>query len=807
MQVLPKHAQVVVVGGGIAGASTAYHLAKLGCTDVVLLEQGRLTCGTTWHAAGLVGQLRSSRNATRMSRYGIELYSTLEAETGLATGWKQCGSLNVAKTPERLILLKRQMARAKSFGIDFDFITPSEAGKIYPLLRTDDLSGAVWIPGDGKANPTDLTQSLARGARMRGVKVFEQTMVKEVILVKGAVAGVRWRADGEEAELGCETLVNCAGQWAREFGAHAGVNVPLFPAEHFYMVTKPIPGVHPDLPVMRDPDGYIYYKEEVGGLVMGGFEPKAKPWNVPAIPEHFEFQLLPEDWDQFEILMRNAIHRTPCLETAEIRALLNGPESFTPDGNFILGEAPGVRRYFVCAGFNSAGIANAGGAGQLIAEWIINGEAPLDLWDVDIRRFASYHANRRHLADRTVESLGLHYAMRWPREELATVRPLRRSPLYDRLKAKGAVFGSKLNWERANYFLPAGENEPPPTFGTPLWLPHVIDEQRATREDVVVFDQTSFAKFVLKGRDALSVLQRLCANDIDVPVHRMVYTAMLNERGGFESDLTITRLSPDEFFILTGSAQAVRDADWIERHIGATEFAALVDVTSAYSVVSVMGPKSAALLARLSSDDWSKEALPFSMTRDSDVGYARVRSALMSYVGGPGYELLVTADQCVALYDALCSAGADLGLRDAGYYTIDALRIEAGRRAWGAELGPDETPWEAGLGFAVKLDKAADFIGKAALVRQRARGCAKRLLVFSFVDPAAFAWGGEPILMDGKNVGELTSTGYSRKHGRMIAMGYARSTEPLSDAALLAATYAVDVAGELFAVAPHLRLA
>jgi 4-methylaminobutanoate oxidase (formaldehyde-forming) len=807
MQALPKHAQVVVVGGGIAGASTAYHLAKLGCTDVVLLEQGKLTCGTTWHAAGLVGQLRATRNATQMSRYGIELYSTLEAETGLATGWKQCGSLNVAKTPERLILLKRQMARAKSFGIDFDFITPTQAGKIYPLLRTDDLSGAVWIPGDGKANPTDLTQSLARGARMRGVRLFEQTTVKEVILVRGAVAGVRWRAHGEEAELGCETLVNCAGQWAREFGAQAGVNVPLFPAEHFYIVTKPISGVHRELPVMRDPDGYIYYKEEVGGLVMGGFEPKAKPWTVPAIPEGFEFQLLPEDWDQFEILMRNAIHRTPCLETAEIRTLLNGPESFTPDGNFILGEAPGVRRYFVCAGFNSAGIANAGGAGRLIAEWIINGEAPLDLWDVDIRRFASYHANRRHLADRTVESLGLHYAMRWPREELATVRPLRRSPLYDRLKAKGAVFGSKLNWERANYFLPAGENEPPPSFGMPGWLAYLIEEQRATREYVAVFDQTSFAKFVLKGRDALSVLQRLCANDIDVPVQRMVYTAMLNERGGFESDLTITRLSGDEFFILTGSAQAVRDADWIERHIDANEHAALIDLTSAYSVVSVMGPKSTALLARLSSDDWSKEALPFSMTRESDVGYARVRAARMSYVGGPGYELLVSTDQCVTLYDALCSAGADLGLRDAGYYTIDALRIEAGRRAWGAELGPDETPWEAGLGYTVKLDKAADFIGKAALVRQRAQRSAKRLLMFSFVDRAAFAWGGEPILMDGRNVGELTSAGYSRKHARMIAMGYARSTDPLSDAALLAATYAIDVAGELFAVAPHLRLA
>jgi len=806
LSTVPTHAQVVIVGGGIAGASTAYHLAKLGCRDVVLLEQGKLTCGTTWHAAGLVGQLRATRNATRMSRFGIELYSSLESETGLATGWKQCGSLNVARTPERLTLFKRQMARAKGFGIDFEFITPSEAGAIYPLLRTDDLAGAVWIPGDGKANPTDLTQSLAKGARMLGVRIVEDARVTAVIAERGSVTGVRWRNAESESELRCEAIVNCAGQWAREFGKLAGVNVPLFSAEHFYVVTNPITGVHPNLPVMRDPDGYIYYKEEVGGLVMGGFEPVAKPWNVSSIPDRFEFQLLPEDWDHFEILMRNAIHRTPCLETAGIKTLLNGPESFTVDGNFILGEAPGLRRYFVCAGFNSAGIANAGGAGRLIAEWVVGGEAPIDLWDVDIRRFAPFHANRVHLADRTSETLGLHYAMRWPREELVTVRPLRRSPLYERLKARGAVFGSKLNWERANYFLPAGDEEPPPTLGTPGWLPVVLDEQRAAREGVVVFDQTSFSKLVLKGRDALAVLQRLCANDIDVPVGRMVYTAMLNDRGGFESDLTITRLAADTFFILTGSAQATRDYDWIDKHIGEDEFAALVDVTSAYSVISVMGPRATELLARISSDDLGPKGLPFSMTRDIDVGYARARAARMSYIGGPGYELCVGTDQCATLYDALQDAGAHLHLRDAGYYTIDALRIEAGRRAWGAELGPDDTPWEAGLGYAVKLDKPTNFFGKDALLRQRDEGWPKRLVIITLDETAAFPWGGEPILMDGRNVGELTSAGYSRARGRAVAMGYARSDRALTDEALLGAKYAIDIAGEVFAATPHLKL-
>jgi 4-methylaminobutanoate oxidase (formaldehyde-forming) len=444
-----------------------------------------------------------------------------------------------------------------------------------------------------------------------------------------------------------------------------------------------------------------------------------------------------------------------------------------------------------------------------VAEWIVGGEAPLDLWDVDIRRFAPFHANRKHLADRTVESLGLHYAMRWPREELQTVRPLRRSPLYERLRAKRAVFGTKLNWERANYFLPASAEVPPYTFDTPGWLPFVLDEQRACREDVVVFDQTSFSKFILKGRDALAVLQRLCANELDVPIGRMVYTAMLNERGGFESDLTITRLGEDTFFILTGSGQATRDASWIERHLDPSEFVVLVDVTSAFSVISLMGPKSEALLARLSPDDLTKAGLPFSMTAEIDVGYARLRAARMSYVGGPGYEMVVPTDQCVTLYDALWSTGESFGLKDAGYYTIDALRIEAGRRAWGPELSPDETPWEAGLAYAVKMDKAAPFIGRAALAKQRGAGIRKRLVIFAFDDSRAFPWGGEPILMDGRNVGELTSAGYSRKFGRAIAMGYARAgaeEPPLSDERILAARYVVDIAGTAFTVTPHIKL-
>ena len=780
----PSHAKVVIVGGGIAGCSTAYHLAKAGWTDVLLLEQGKLTSGTTWHAAGLVGQMRPNRNMTRMSKYGIELYATLEQETGLATGWKQCGSVNVARTPERMKVLRRQVALARSFGVDCHEISPKEAGDLYPVMRTDDLAGAIWLPGDGKANPADLCMSLAKGARNRGVKMLEGVQVTGVITERRAgadqVSGVRVLQDGAEHTIRCEVLVNCAGQWARQFGALAGVNVPLYSAEHFYIVTGKIDGVHPMLPVMRDPDGFIYYKEEVGGLLMGGFEPQAKPWKVDPIPADFAFQLLDEDWDQFEILMTNAIHRTPCLETAEVKMLLNGPESFTPDGNFILGEAPELRRYYVCAGFNSAGIANSGGAGRLMAEWIIGGEPSTDLWDVDVRRFGSFTGNRRALSERTGETLGLHYAMRWPRQELETARPLRTSPLYDLLAAKGAEFGSKNGWERANYFRPHGVSRPDYTLDTPGWLPWMQAEQRATREAVAIYDQTSFSKLLLQGRDALALLQRLCANQMDVPIGKMVYTPMLNARGGFESDLTVIRPAVDRFLIITGSAQTVRDMDWISRHIGEDDRAVLTDVTPMYSVISVMGPKARELLARVSPDDLSPESLKFSWTREIDLGHARVRAARMSYVGGPGFELYVPVEMARHVYLALHEAGADLGLRDAGYYAIDALRIEQGRRAWGAELGPDETPWEAGLAFSVKLDKPG-FIGREALIAAQGQSLRKKLVSVVFSDPAVYAWGGEPLTVATANgedtVGELSSVGWSPlagTSGACVGLAYVR---------------------------------
>ncbi len=772
--ILPSHVQTIIIGGGIVGCSSAYHLAKMGRTDVLLLEQGKLTSGTTWHAAGLVGQMRPNRNMTVMSKYGIELYAALEAETGLATGWKQCGSVNVARSPERMKVLRKQTAMARSFGVECQLITPQEAGTLYPVMRTDDLQGAIWLPGDGTVNPADLCMSLAKGARNRAVKIVEGIEVTGVIIERGMAVGVRTA----QGDVRCEVIVNCAGQWARQQGYLAGVNVPLFSAEHFYIVTGKIDGVLPNLPVMRDPDGFIYYKEEVGGLVMGGFEPHAKPWKMDPIPSTFQFELLDEDWDQFEPLMTHALHRTPCLETAEIKMLLNGPESFTPDGNFILGQAPELRNYFVCAGFNSAGIANSGGAGRLIAEWIIGGEPSTDLWDVDIRRFGAFTSNRKALSERTGETLGLHYAMRWPRQELETARPLRTSPLYDLLGARGAEFGSKNGWERANYFRPAGQARPSHTLERPGWLPWVIQEQRATREAVALYDQSSFSKLLLQGRDALAVLQRLCANEVDVAVDKMVYTALLNERGGFESDLTVIRQQPtamgESFLIITGSGQAVRDFDWISQHIGADAHAILSDVSPLYCVLSVMGPNARALLSRVSPDDLSAQGLRFSWTKMIDLGLARVRAARISYVGGPGYELYVPVEMTRHVYLALTAAGADLGLCDAGYYALDALRIEQGRRAWGAELGPDETPWEAGLGYAVKLDKQVDFIGRKALAASLNQPLRKKLVTLLFDSPEAYAWGGEAIVVQGDSVGEISSAGWSAQAGVCVALGYVR---------------------------------
>jgi len=802
----PSQARVVVIGGGIVGCSTAFHLAKLGCPDVVLLEQGQLSCGTTWHAAGLVGQLRAHESMTRLIRYSTQLYAGLEADTGLASGWKNCGSLTVARTPDRMTQLRRTAAIARAYGVDCDTISPAEAGRRWPLMRIDDLAGAVWLPADGKCNPSDLTQALARGARARGVRIIEGTRVTAIATEGGAVAGVGWHdKSGDAGHCRCEIVVNCAGQWAKAVGRLCGVTVPLHSAEHFYVVTERIEGVHPDLPVMRDPDGFVYFKEEVGGMVMGGFEPNAKPWGMDGVPENFEFQLLPEDWDQFEPLMQNAIHRVPALAGCGIKQLLNGPESFTPDNNFLLGEAPEVRNFFVGAAFNSMGIASAGGAGLALAEWIVAGEPTMDLWPVDIRRFARFNGNDRWLHDRVKETLGLHYAMPWPNRELASARPLRRSPLYPLLKSAGACFGSKMGWERANWFASGGG---PPSieysFGRQNWFAASAREHSATRTAVALFDMSSFSKFIVKGRDAESVLQYLMANDVAVPPGRTVYSAMLNERGGFESDLTLTRLAHDEYLVVTGSAQTTRDFNYIERRIPTDKRCVIVDVTGLYAVLAVMGPRSRELLTRVSRANFANQHFPFGSSREVDLGYATVRATRLTYVGELGWELYVPVEQAVAVYETLHEAGADLGLVDAGYYAIESLRIEKGYRAWGRELTPDYTPLEAGLGFAVKLGTGIPFRGREALLALRQHGLMRRMVVLSVADPGPVLWGGELIVRDGRPAGHVTSAAYGHTLGSAVAMGYVGSnTAQVEDSVIEAGRYQIDVAGALVEARVH----
>ncbi|MFI6601586.1 FAD-dependent oxidoreductase [Nonomuraea sp. NPDC050536] len=776
IKALPSRAQVVIIGGGIVGCSVAYHLAELGWTDVVVLEQGQLSCGTTWHAAGLVGQLRSTESMTKLIQYSTDLYGRLEAETGFGTGWKRCGSVSVARTPERMTQLRRTAAQARNYGITAEIITPAEAGELWPVMRTDDLVGGVWLPGDGKANPSDLTQALARGAQRRGVQVLERIRVTGVSVVDGRVRKIATT----EGDIETEILVNCAGQWAKQLGRMAGVTVPLHSAEHFYVVTEQIEGVRPDLPVMRDPDGYAYFKEEVGGLVVGGFEPDAKPWGMDGIPHPFEFQLLEEDWDQFSIIMENAVQRVPALETTGVRMFYNGPESFTPDNMFLLGEAPEVAGYFVAAGFNSAGIASAGGAGKALAEWIVNGSPTTDLWPADLRRFARWADNDTWLRDRVTETLGLHYAMSWPNKELETARPLRRSPVHHLLEAGGACFGSKMGWERVNYF---GVPQPY-TFARPGWQEQVNAEVNACRTGAALFDQTSFSKFTLKGPESVDVLQWLCTADVDVEVGRVVYTGLLNERGGYESDLTVTRVAHDEYLIVTGSAQTTRDFDHISKGIGDRR-AALVDVTGAYAVFGIMGPESRNILKKVSKADF--DDFPFGTSRLIDLGYATVRATRVTYVGELGWELYVPAEFAVTVYETLRGTG----VAEAGYYAIEAMRIEKGYRAWSRELGPEVTPAEAGLRFTCR--KSGGFRGADKALEPPSR----RVVSIVLDDPDAHLWGGESLLADGAPVGYVTSAAYSPTLGRAVALGF------VSDVSL--GKCDVDVAGELYSAQISLK--
>ena len=800
MSDLPATARAVVIGGGIIGCSTAYHLGKLGWTDTVLLERHKLTSGTTFHAAGLVGQLRTSANITQLLGYSVDLYKRLEAETGLQTGWKMNGGLRLACTAERWTEVRRQATTAHSFGLEMHLLTPQEAQDLWPLMTIDDLVGAAFLPTDGQANPSDITQSLARGARRTGVKIFEDTPVTRIIVEDGRIRGVQT----PQGTVECEKVICCAGQWTRVLAGSVGVNVPLVSVEHQYMITERIPGVTPNLPTLRDPDRLTYWKEDVGGLVWGGYEPNPKPWAEKGIPEGFHFETLTPDFDQYEQFMDAAIGRVPALATAGVKQLLNGPESFTPDGNFILGEAPELKNFYVGAGFNAFGIASGGGAGMALAEWAALGSAPYDLWPVDIRRFGSVHRSIDWVRARTSEAYGKHYTIAWPSEEMQSARPTRRSPLYAHLAAAGACFGEKLGWERPNWFADLAAGETPAdrySYQRPGWWDAVKREHLAARNAAVLIDQTSFAKFSLQGPDAAQALNWIAAGNVDRAVGSLTYTQLLNRKGGIEADVTVARLAPDEFYIVTGTGFATHDFNWIARNLPEGCRATLSDVTSGSAVLSLMGPDAREILSRICPDDLSNAAFPFGTAQHISVARCPVLALRVTYLGELGWELHMPVEVAVTVYQALQA----VGVVNAGYRAIETLRLEKGYRAWGSDIGPDHTPIEAGLGWACKMKSGIPFQGRDAVAAQLENGVKKRLATFTVADPEVILLGRETILRDGARVGWLSSGGFGHTIGRPIGLGYVRHSQGVSEDFIRSGTYQLEVASALVPATVHLE--
>ena len=799
MKNLPTSSKTVIIGGGIIGCSTAYHLAKMD-EEVLLLERNKLTSGTTFHAAGLVGQLRSNANITQLLGYSVELYNKLEAETGLGTGWKMNGGLRLACNEERWTEVKRQATTAHSFGLQMDLLTPKEAQELWPLMNVDDVIGAAFMPTDGQANPSDITQALAKGARMAGAQIFEDCKVLDLEIEKGKIRAVIT----ETGRVECEKLVLCAGQWSRNFAKRYGVNIPLVSMEHQYMVTEAIKDMPKNLPTLRDPDRLTYYKEEVGGLVMGGYENNPIPWAVNGVPKGFHYTLLDSNFDHFEPLMALALGRVPALETAGIKTLTNGPESFTPDGNFIIGEAPELRNFFVGAGFNAFGIAAGGGAGMALAEWVKNGEPPYDLWSADIRRFGRPHFDTDWVRKRTVEAYGKHYTMAWPFEEHDSGRPCRKSPLYDSLASQGACFGEKLGWERPNWFADKGQDAKDIySFERQNWFENVGREHKACREAAVLFDQSSFAKFALKGPDALDALNWICANDVNKPVGSLIYTQMLNDHGGIECDLTIARLAENEFYIVTGTGFATHDFDWISRNIPGGMNCQLFDITSANAVLSLMGPRARDILEAVTGDDVSHAGFAFGSVKTISIAACPVQALRVTYVGELGWELHLPVEYASAVYTALMAAGKAHGLQNAGYRAIESLRLEKGYRAWGSDIGPDHSPFESGLGWAVKLRKNTPFKGREAAETQRATGVKKLMACFT-APKEVILQGRETIYRNGARVGWLTSGGYGYTVEKSIGYGYVRRAEGVDAAYVLDGAYELEVASEMVKCDVHL---
>ncbi len=786
---LPRQARVVIVGGGIVGCSIAYHLTKLGWSDVLLLERKQLTCGTTWHAAGLVRASQAYANLTKLAVYTTNLYRTLEQETGQATGFKETGSLSIALNEERWDEFKRSATAGKAMGVEVEVIDTAEAKRRHPLINTEGVLGAIYFPRDGQCDPGATALSLARGAKMRGATILEGVKVTGVKVRDGRAVGV----ETDHGPVDCEVVVNAGGMWARDIGLMAGVRVPLHAAEHFYAVTEPIEGLPGKLPVLRVMDSYTYVKEDAGKILFGCFEPVAKPWGMNGIPEDFCFDQLPEDLEHFSPVVEAMLHRIPILQTAGIRTFFNGPESFTPDQRYLLGESPEVEKFFVAAGFNSIGIQSAGGAGMALAHWIVDGHPPFDLWDVDIRRMMPHQNDKTYLKERVSEALGLLYGMHWPFRQFETARGRRKTPLYETLKARNACFGEVAGWERANWFAPAGVAPAYEySWKRQNWFPYRAEECRAVRERVGLLDLSTFAKFRVEGPDAARELNRISAAEVDVAPGRAVYTQWLNPRGGIEADLTVTRLSKDAFLVVTAAATAVRDWTWLKRHLRGAATAS--DVTEQFGMIGVMGPESRALLARLTDADLGNEAFPFGASREVEVAGIALRATRISYVGELGWELMVPWAETARLYEALASAGEDLGVRPVGMHAMDVLRLEKGYRHWGHDIGDEDTPLQAGLGFAVGWKKAGEFIGRAALEKQRTEGVTRRLLAFQLEDPEVLLYHNEPIWRDGVLVGRTTSGNYGHTLGSAIALGYVPVEPGSAPAVALEGRYEIEVA-------------
>ncbi|GAA0401956.1 FAD-dependent oxidoreductase [Cocleimonas flava] len=797
---LPSSAQVVIVGGGVIGCSLAYHLTKLGITDVMLLERKTLTCGTTWHAAGLVPTLRANYSMSMLAKYSAELYGKLEEETGQATGYVRNGSLTIATNKERLAELKRGASMAKVAGFPCDVIDPDQAKEIWPLLNIEDVVGAIHLPDDGMASPVDLTNALARGAKNGGAQIFENTKVIDMIVKDGKAAGVVT----EHGDIEAEIVVNCAGMWAREFGKKAGVNVPLHAAEHFYVVTEKMPNLQDHLPTMRDMDGYCYYKPEGGQLLVGMFEPGAKPWGMNGISEDFSFDQIPDDFDHLEPYLEAAMHRIPELQETGLQLFFNGPESFTPDDRYQLGESPECRNYFVAAGFNSVGIQSAGGAGKVLAEWIQKDHPPQDLWPVDIRRNNPFQGTQRYLFERTTETLGLLYETHFPFKQFRTARGVRRSVLHAQLEKLGAVFGCENGWERPNWFADEGqERKYEYSFGRQNWFDNNKREHENVRNGVGVIDQSSFSKYQVEGPDVVKFMNRICSNNIDVAVGKMVYTQWLNDRGGIEADVTLTRTSEDAYLIVSGVACQTRDMAWLHRNKQDDEYVVINDMTSAYAVITVMGPKSRDTLSKLTEADMSHEAFPFANSKEIDMQYALVRASRITYVGELGWELYVPTEFAPSVFDAIMDAGEEFAIKPYGYHTMNSLRMEKCYRHWGHDITDEDTALEAGLSFASDFNKEGGFIGKEALLAQKEKGLlTKRFVAFLFEDDQPMCYHEEPIYANGKIAGRVTSGMFGHTMGATIAMGYVEYDGGIDKAWLEASEFEIEVECVRYKVKP-----